>query len=242
MRHHHRLLHLLAGLTLLTVLVALSLLLAAPAGAQGPPVTFPPDPERPVYAQREISLEPEPPMLGIPTEVCAWVVNTSAVPVTVTLEFGAAPFGIGLPFTTIGQRTIVVPPNGKTRACIGWVPRQPGHWCIQVLLHQDQYPVQWSQRNIDVWEALAAGRAGAHQLPRPRPGHIAARDAGRPEAGRPAAGLGRVRAARPHGDVSRTGGPGYPGSHASCRGAAGQPRAHRGCRGELPATRPGRRS
>ena len=177
MKRHTRLLLIVCALA---ALVTLSLLLAAPTAVgqsasailppepdsqppdvlsinkvEAPAVVFPPDPGWPEYAQREITVRPEPPILGQPTEICAAVVNTDTVPLTATLEFGVAHFGIGLDFTPIGARTIQVPPESKAKACVIWTPREPGHWCIQVLLKQGtQYPILRSQRNIDIWEAF----------------------------------------------------------------------------------------
>ncbi len=175
----------LVMLCALSALVAIALLLAAPSAMGGSttailppehesqpantlppnkpeaqlPVIFPPDPGWPEYAQREITVHPEPPIPGQPTEVCAWVVNTTGTTQTVTLDFGVANFGIGLLFDPIGTRTIQVPPFAKVKACVVWVPREAGHWCIQVLLKQgDQYPVLKSQRNIDIWEVLTPGQ------------------------------------------------------------------------------------
>jgi hypothetical protein len=178
MKTHARYLVLLGALA---ALVAVALLLAAPSAVggsttaslppepesqpadtsppnrveQSEPVIFPPDLGWPEYAQREITVDPEPPIPGQPTEVCAWVVNTTGTTQTVTLDFGVANFGIGLPFTPIGARTIEVPPFSKVKACVVWIPREPGHWCLQVLLKQgEQWPILRSQRNIDIWEAL----------------------------------------------------------------------------------------
>lgn len=140
---------------------------AAPAA---PPVIFPPDPGWPEYAQREITLHPEPPVLGQPLHVCAAVLNTSPQTQTVTLDFGIANFGIGLPFTPLGSRTVVVPPNGKAQGCVVWIPRQPGHWCLEVILHQPQQPDQRSQRNLDVWEVLTPGVPAETVFPVRNPG------------------------------------------------------------------------
>ena len=134
------------------------------------PVIFPPDPGWPGYAQREITVHPEPPIPGQPTEVCAWVVNTTADPQVVTLDFGIANFGIGLDFGPIGTRTIQVPPFSKARACVVWIPRVPGHWCIQAILRQMGFPNQVSQRNIDVWEALVPGEPAYTVFPVRNPG------------------------------------------------------------------------
>ena len=118
------------------------------------PVIFPSDPGWPGYAQREITVDPEPPILDQPTEICAWVLNTTDVSQTVTLDFGIADFGIGLDFGPIGTRTIQVPPNARAQACVVWIPRQSGHWCVQAILHQAGFPDQVSQRNMDIWEDL----------------------------------------------------------------------------------------
>ena len=134
------------------------------------PVIFPPDPGWPGYAQREITVHPEPPIPGQPTEVCAWVLNTTADPQVVTLDFGIANFGIGLDFGPIGTRTIQVPPFSKARACVVWIPRVPGHWCIQAILRQMGFPNQVSQRNIDVWEALVPGEPAYTVFPVRNPG------------------------------------------------------------------------
>lgn len=142
----------------------------APAAPAAPPVIFPPDPGWPTYAQREITVNPEPPILGQPVLICAAVLNTSTQPQTVVLDFGIANFGIGLPFDPIGSRTVVVPPNGKAHSCVTWIPRQPGHRCLQVILHQPGQPDQLSQRNLDVWELLVAGEPAETVFPVRNPG------------------------------------------------------------------------
>ena len=129
------------------------------------PAVFLHDPAWPSYAQTEITIHPEPPMLGQPTEICAWVVNTTGVSQTVRLEFGIANFGIGLPFTPIGAQTIVVPPYSQAKACVVWMPRLEGHWCIQAILRQPQQPDLVSQRNIDIWEALEPGVPAVTHFP-----------------------------------------------------------------------------
>ncbi|MBN2006962.1 MAG: hypothetical protein JXA21_26670, partial [Anaerolineae bacterium] len=126
-------------------------------------ITFPPG-NWPWYAQGEITVKPEPPLVGRPTEICATVVNQDpTAPHPATLEFRIANFGIGVPFTPIGVAHVVVPPGGVRRGCVVWVPPQDGHWCIEVLLRQPgaDEPLR-SQRNIDVWEPLVPG--GQHTL------------------------------------------------------------------------------
>lgn len=128
---------------------------AAPAVL--PPVVFLHDPAWPSYAQTELTVFPEPPLAGQPTEICVWVVNTSAATQTVTLDLDFANFGIGLPFAPIGSRTITLPPGREAKVCLHWIPPEVGHWCLQAMLHQANFPDQISQRNIDIWETLQPG-------------------------------------------------------------------------------------
>ena len=130
-----------------------------------PPVVFLHDPQWPSYAQTEITVDPEPPMAGRPTELCVWVMNTSDVSQTVTLDFGVANFGIGLPFAPVGSRTVTVSPHGQAKACLAWVPPQSSRWCIQAILHVLGFADQMSQRNIDLSEVLQPGVAAPLTFP-----------------------------------------------------------------------------
>ncbi len=135
------------------------------ASTQDISVTFPPG-DWPWYAQEEITVHPEPPIAGRPTELCAEVINQDPTnPHTVTLEFSVANFGIGVPFTPVGQTDVTVPSGGDAKGCVIWVPPKPGHWCIQVAIKYEQYPPQISQRNIDIWEPLVPGQE--HEFPFP---------------------------------------------------------------------------
>ena len=122
------------------------------------PVMFPPG-NWPWYAQEEISVHPEPPVAGHLTELCATVINLDPVdPHPAILEFGIANFGIGLPFAPVGQAEVLVPPGGEATGCVVWVPPEPGHWCVEVLLRQPGVPEpQRSLRNVDVDEPLVPG-------------------------------------------------------------------------------------
>ena len=130
-----------------------------------PPVVFLHDPAWPSYAQTEITIFPEPPVVGQPAEICVWVVNTSAVTQTVAVDLAFANFGIGLPFTRIGSRTIDVPPAGRVKVCLNWIPPDAGHWCLQAVLHVPGFPDQISQRNIDIWETLLPGAPAVTVFP-----------------------------------------------------------------------------
>ncbi|MFZ6030427.1 MAG: hypothetical protein ACOYYS_22185 [Chloroflexota bacterium] len=122
-------------------------------------VHFPPGPW-PWYAQEEISVYPEPPLPERPVDVCAEVVNDDTQPRPATLKFGVAPLGIALNYEPVGETTVMVPPGGHTRGCVGWVPPHGGSWGIEVLLYQpgEIEPLR-SQRNIDLDEPLQPGIA-----------------------------------------------------------------------------------
>ena len=138
---------------------------AADRAAVDPPVTFPGG-DWPWYAQEEISVHPEPPIAGHPTDICAEVVNHDPVrPHTVTLVFSVANFGIGVPFTPVGHRHVVVPPGGHAKGCVIWVPPVDGHWCIQVHLKQPGWDDLVSQRNIDIFEPLVPGEPHHLEFP-----------------------------------------------------------------------------
>ncbi|NTU64514.1 MAG: hypothetical protein HGB05_14225, partial [Chloroflexi bacterium] len=129
--------------------------LAAPAA--DPPVVFRHDPAWPPYAQTEITVFPDPPIAGQPSEICVWLLNTSRVSQTVIVDLAFANFGIGLPFTPIGSRVVTLPPEASVKVCLHWIPPTPGHWCLQAILHQPGFPDLISQRNIDIWEKLQPG-------------------------------------------------------------------------------------
>ncbi len=76
-------------------------------------------------------------------------------PITVT--FGFAPFGIGLPFVPINAPIpLIVPAHGMVRPSTIWVPPDEGDlWCFQVEISLPGLEETLrSQRNIDVGEPL----------------------------------------------------------------------------------------
>jgi hypothetical protein len=119
-----------------------------------PPVALHPYPDPP-YAEREITVEPYPPVVGRPTHICVELRNPTPYPQDVEVQFSWAKFGIGLGFTPInGRRPVHLPPYSVVRECIHWIPPVDGHVCLQVELFMEGYEVQRSQRNIDVNEPL----------------------------------------------------------------------------------------
>ena len=130
-----------------------------------PPVTFPGG-DWPWYAQGEIAVHPEPPLVGQPTELCAEVVNHDPENAHwVAMEFAVANFGIGLPFHPVGHAEVLVPPGGHAAGCTMWVPPTPDHWCIEVRLMNDGPPYMISQRNVDVDEPLTPDTTHARSFP-----------------------------------------------------------------------------
>jgi len=120
----------------------------------------------PSYAEREISIHPYPPRAGEPTEVCVELVNPTALPQTVKVQFAWAAFGIGIPFTPIdGLQVVTLPPFSSIKTCITWVPPAAGHVCVQVTLLMDGIAPQRSQRNIDVDEPLVPGEPHTLEFP-----------------------------------------------------------------------------
>jgi len=111
------------------------------------------------YAESEISMNPDPPRVGLSTLVSAFVFNTSGTTVTVEVDFGWAAFGMGIPFTTTGMspthQAITLSPGATGMAETLWVPSLNGPTCVEIHLNdlQDLYEPQISQRNVNVIEA-----------------------------------------------------------------------------------------
>ncbi|HEX7568807.1 MAG TPA: hypothetical protein VF355_09620, partial [Anaerolineaceae bacterium] len=105
------------------------------------------------YAESEISVNPVPPVVGQPTQVCATINNPTDTNQTVSLTFNWADFGAGISFTPLKTvANVVVPAHGSKTVCITWTPAAGGtlHKCIEVQIHQDGYNDIYSQRNLDL--------------------------------------------------------------------------------------------
>jgi hypothetical protein len=84
--------------------------------------------------------------------------NPTDAPQTITVTFAVANFGIGLPFTAINQPyPVTVPALAVVKQCTHWVPTISGRIDLQVMLEEQGYQPQYSQRNIDVGEKLQPG-------------------------------------------------------------------------------------
>jgi hypothetical protein len=127
-----------------------------------PPIQVHKPHERP-YAETELSINPDPPQVGQPAQVCSEILNSNSTPATVTLKFGWAKFGMGIPFTTTNMSPVVqdlwVGANLTNTACVTWTPVYSGPQCVQVMLmHPNgEYEHQISQRNVRVVEDQPCG-------------------------------------------------------------------------------------
>ncbi len=119
-----------------------------------PPVGLPHS--NPSWEEPEIVFHPDPPLENKPGQVCIQLNNPMPFARTVSVDFKWAAFGAGIPFTPISSlNNIVLPPTSFTEHCIPWTPAPiPGgaglHRCILVVLRQDGFQDQTSQRNVDI--------------------------------------------------------------------------------------------
>jgi len=120
-------------------------------------------PHEKIYAETELSIEPDPPQQGQAARVSAEIQNNGLTPSTVILEFGWAQFGMGIPFTTTGMipsvRQLEIGPSMTTTAWVTWTPQYSGSQCVQVkLIDPEQYFQDLiSQRNVRVIEPPPCG-------------------------------------------------------------------------------------
>ena len=114
-----------------------------------PPVH--PPPGEPMYAEREITIKPDPPIPGQPAEICVELQNFASVNQTVDVVLYVADFGAGIPFHEVGRLDdVLIPGNSKITRCITWpVPAGTGHVCLQIRIQQQGYEDIISQRNVD---------------------------------------------------------------------------------------------
>jgi hypothetical protein len=116
-----------------------------------PPVHLPRD-YQPPWEEPEISLNPDPPAVGQPTDYCIELQNPLGIARVVTLVYSVADFGAGIGFTPIQTKTVTLPPNSLDKYCISWTPAAGGtlHRCLLVTLKQAGYQDERSQRNVDL--------------------------------------------------------------------------------------------
>lgn len=118
-----------------------------------PPVHLPR--ANPSWMEREIVVIPDPPVLGVPGQICVDLQNPLPGLRLVNIEFSVANFGAGIGFVPVGSLPgVVLPSNSLTRHCINWLPTEPTianlHRCILVRINQPGFIDQFSQRNVDL--------------------------------------------------------------------------------------------
>lgn len=124
--------------------------------ANCPPVTFPCD--GPPWAETEITLDQDPPILGQANKICVTVLNnTNLTTSNCTLTFGVLPFSFGAPFVTVATLTNVSLKPGPNMICVPYLPTFSGHACVQVIIHCPGFPDLVSQRNLDNTEVVSPG-------------------------------------------------------------------------------------
>jgi len=109
------------------------------------------------WAETEITVNPDPVIVGQPAQLCVTLLNPTGVTQTVDVTFAYADFGAGINFTNIQTvPNVAIPPNGSTTVCITWTPAPGGtlHRCVRVQLHRDGYQDVYTQRNLDLIYAL----------------------------------------------------------------------------------------
>ena len=107
----------------------------------------------PVYEEQEITFNPDPPIAGVPGQICIQLQNPLSVPKVVTVNFSVADFGAGIDFTPVASLTgITLPPHSLSTYCADWTPASGGtlHRCVLAILVQDGAMDQHSQHNVDI--------------------------------------------------------------------------------------------
>jgi uncharacterized repeat protein (TIGR01451 family) len=123
-----------------------------------PPVHLPTN-INPPWEEPEISIIPNPPVAGLPGQLCIDLNNPLDVEKTVTVVFNVADFGAGIAFMPVGTQTLTLLPHTFSRYCIPWTPSSSGslHRCIQVILQQAGYQDMHSQLNVDIVRTTPSG-------------------------------------------------------------------------------------
>jgi len=119
------------------------------------------NPGEPSYAESEIVINPDPPVAGQPTTFAAQVRNNSDYSQTITIQFGWANFGFGIPFTntnvTPTLTVITLGPHMTTTVGADWIPPYSGDFCVEIILTNEETGEELhSRRNVHVIEVPEA--------------------------------------------------------------------------------------
>lgn len=97
-----------------------------------------------------ISFQHDPPVAGVPNQICIELQNPLPVTKTVTLVYNLAQLGAGIPFTPIATRAVDLPPNSSAKYCIDWTPPAIDYYCVKIEVQLPGWRPQFAQRNVDV--------------------------------------------------------------------------------------------
>jgi hypothetical protein len=117
-----------------------------------PPVHLPSN-VTPPWEEPEISFNPDPPVAGVPGQICIQLQNPLSIAKVVTVNFSVADFGAGIGFSPAAALTgISLPRNSLNTYCASWTPSSTGtlHRCVLATLVQAGALDQTSQHNIDI--------------------------------------------------------------------------------------------
>jgi len=123
-------------------------------------------PSDPIYAEREITVVPYPPQAREPTEICVEIRNPTDLSQTITVDFGVAEFGIGLPWHAVVRPiTVQMTANSIKKVCITWVPPYGGRFGVEIGIQAKGHERVYSQRVIDVGEILLPNQSSQFTFP-----------------------------------------------------------------------------
>jgi len=127
-----------------------------------PPVHLPPN-INPPWEEPEITFNPDPPVAGVPGQICIQLQNPLSTSKVATVNFSVADFGAGIGFTPATSLVdIFLPPYSLSTYCASWTPAAGGtlHRCVLATLVQKGALDQHSQRNIDIIHPASSDLSG----------------------------------------------------------------------------------
>ncbi len=127
-----------------------------------PPVHLPPN-INPPWEEPEITFNPDPPVAGMPGQICIQLQNPLSTSREVTVNFSVADFGAGIGFTPAASLvSLTLPAHSLNNYCASWTPAAGGtlHRCVLATLVQRGALDQHSQRNIDIVHPATSDLSG----------------------------------------------------------------------------------
>ncbi len=109
------------------------------------------------YAEDELTISPYPLIAGTPSRVSLRLVNSGSLAESVSIDFQAAPLGIGQVYTTFNTQTTSIPAGGIILLTSSYLPLQSGQASFQALIRSALPPTRFTQSNLDVSENFVPG-------------------------------------------------------------------------------------